>query len=190
MQLRVFLRAIAALPAPAAACGESRAEYEFCLHALCRLGDILQVEKIPKNYRAYYSPEVQLTGYLYSTLLTAFTLLPSYLLNGKEYYVSDTVLDQCGSLQNVFSQTCREIQRHFENLAPHTLMEVRADVKRSLVYFDWTWCRFEIPALEEIEAIHRQACRPLIEAIQVEHLLAEQERTRPKGPGLGPPRIR
>lgn len=43
MQLRVFLRAVAQLPPPDVACGESRAEYEFCLHALCRLGDILQV---------------------------------------------------------------------------------------------------------------------------------------------------
>ena len=93
--------------------------------------------------------------------------------------MSDTVLDQCSSLQNVFSQTCQEVQRHFENLAPHTLMDVRADLKRSLVYFDRTWCRFEIPALEEIEAIHRQACRPLIDAIQVDQQLTEFEKVIP-----------
>lgn len=181
MQLRVFLRAIAQLPAPDVACGESRAEYEFCLHALCRLGDMLQVEKIPKSYRAYYSPEVQLSGYLYSTLLTAFTLLPSYLLNGQEYYVSDTVLDQCHSLQQAFAQTCREVKRHFETLSPYALMTVRQDVKRSLVYFDRAWCRFEIPALEEIEAIHRQACRPLIDAIHSDQQLSELEKGRATG---------
>merc|ERR1719235_2490659 len=48
-------------------------------------------------------------------------------------------------------------------------------MKRTLVYFDKSWCRFEMPALEEIEAIHRNACRPLIEAIQCEQALTESE---------------
>lgn len=86
------------------------------------------------------------------------------------------MLDQCQSLQQAFAQTCREVQRHFETLSPYALMQVRQDVKRSLVYFDRAWCRFEIPALEEIEAIHRQACRPLIEAIHADLQLSELER--------------
>eukprot|EP00747_Dinoflagellata_sp_TGD_P168259 gnl/TRDRNA2_/TRDRNA2_194209_c0_seq1.p1 gnl/TRDRNA2_/TRDRNA2_194209_c0~~gnl/TRDRNA2_/TRDRNA2_194209_c0_seq1.p1 ORF type:complete len:799 (-),score=151.53 gnl/TRDRNA2_/TRDRNA2_194209_c0_seq1:208-2604(-) len=154
---------------------ERRVEFELLLHRLHRLGRELEVEQQSKGYRAHYSPDVQLCGYLYSTLLTAFTLLPSYVLNGQEFYVSDTVLDQCQALQDVFQETCRELQRLFENLQPYSLEPIRNDVKRSLVYFDRSWCRFEMPALEEIEAIHRQACRPLIEAIEAEQALAECE---------------
>merc|ERR1719265_2268851 len=154
---------------------ENRKEFELLLRSVNRLGDVLEVDKISKAYRAYYSPEVQLSGYLYSTLLTAFTLLPSYVLNGQEFHVSDTVLDQCQSLQFVFQQTCQELTTHFDNLQPYSLAGIRNDVKRALVYFDRTWCRFEMPALEEIEAIHRQACRPLIEAIEAEQALLAGE---------------
>eukprot|EP00927_Polykrikos_kofoidii_P071792 TRINITY_DN68000_c0_g1_i1.p1 TRINITY_DN68000_c0_g1~~TRINITY_DN68000_c0_g1_i1.p1 ORF type:complete len:917 (+),score=173.67 TRINITY_DN68000_c0_g1_i1:329-3079(+) len=154
---------------------ERRADFELLLHLLNRLGQTLEVEHVSKHYRAHYSPDVQLSGYLYSTLLTAFTLLPSYVLNGQEFYVSDTVLDQCKSLQYVFEETCKELKRQFENLQPFSLEHIRNDIKRSLVYFDKSWCRFEMPALEEIEAIHKQACRPLIEAIEVEKVLCEWE---------------
>jgi len=108
-------------------------------------------------------------------LLTAFTLLPSYVLNGQEFYVSDTVLDQCKSLQFVFQETCTELKKQFENIQSYSLEHIRNDVKRSLVYFDRSWCRFEMPALEEIEAIHRQACRPLIEAIEADQALLAGE---------------
>merc|ERR1719265_1623896 len=118
---------------------ENRADFEFLLHSLNRLGDSLEIEKISKSYRANYSPEVQLSGYLYSTLLTAFTLLPSYVLNGQEFYVSDTVLDQCQSLQFVFQETCRELTTHFDNLQAYSLEHIRNDVKRSLIYFDRSW---------------------------------------------------
>lgn len=154
---------------------EKRAEFELLVHLLHRLGVALNIEYVSKSYRAHYSPDVQLTGYLYSTLLTAFTLLPTYVLNGQEFYVSDTVLDQCQSLQEVFLETCKELKRQYENLQPYSLEQIRNDVKRSLVYFDRSWCRFEMPALEEIEAIHRQACRPLIEAIEVEKTLSESD---------------
>jgi len=154
---------------------ERRVDFEVLLHLLHRLGCTLEVEHVSKSYRAHYSPDVQLCGYLYSTLLTAFTLLPSYVLNGQEFYVSDTVLDQCKSLQFVFKETCTELQKQFANLQSHTLEHIRNDVKRSLVYFDRTWCRFEMPALEEIEAIHRQACRPLIEAIEADQALLASE---------------
>eukprot|EP00929_Paragymnodinium_shiwhaense_P020871 TRINITY_DN13773_c0_g1_i1.p1 TRINITY_DN13773_c0_g1~~TRINITY_DN13773_c0_g1_i1.p1 ORF type:complete len:926 (+),score=159.52 TRINITY_DN13773_c0_g1_i1:86-2863(+) len=161
---------------PSSQLAERRADFELLLHLLHRLGQALEVEHVSKQYRAHYSPDVQLSGYLYSTLLTAFTLLPSYVLNGQEFYVSDTVLDQCQSLQYVFQETCKELNRQFENLQPYSLEYIRNDIRRSLVYFDRSWCRFEMPALEEIEAIHRQACRPLIEAIEVEKALAEWER--------------
>ncbi|CAK0857202.1 unnamed protein product, partial [Prorocentrum cordatum] len=128
-----------------------------------------------QGYRAHYSPDVQLNGYLYSTLLTAYTLLPSYVLNGQEFYVSETVLDQCRSLQSIFRETCQELRRQFESLQPCSLVQIRNDVRRSLAYFDRSWVRFEMPALEEIEAIHRQACRPLIEAIEAERTLLECE---------------
>mmetsp|Transcript_391 Transcript_391/g.572 ORF Transcript_391/g.572 Transcript_391/m.572 type:complete len:842 (-) Transcript_391:234-2759(-) len=150
---------------------DRRVDFEVLLHLLHRLGNILDVEHVSKSYRAHYSPDVQLCGYLYSTLLTAFTLLPSYVLNGQEFYVSDTVLDQCKSLQFVFQETCSELKKQFENLQSYSVEHIRNDVKRSLVYFDRSWCRFEMPALEEIEAIHRQACRPLIEAIEADQLL-------------------
>lgn len=161
---------------PASELGDKRSEYELLLHLLHRLGNALEVEHVSKSYRAHYSPDVQLYGYLYSTLLTAFTLLPSYVLNGQEFYVSDTVLDQCQSLQFVFHETCKELRRQFENLQACSLEQIRSDVRRSLAYFDRSWCRFEMPALEEIEAIHRQACRPLIEAIEVEQALSDWER--------------
>lgn len=154
---------------------DRRADFELLLHLLHRLGRALEIEHVSKNYRAHYSPDVQLSGYLYSTLLTAFTLLPSYVLNGQEFYVSDTVLDQCQSLQFVFQETCRELQKQFENLQAYSLEHIRNDVKRSLIYFDRSWCRFEMPALEEIEAIHRQACRPLIDAIEAEQALLDCE---------------
>jgi len=154
---------------------ECRSDFELLLHSLHRLGCELGVEHTSKGYRAHYSPDVQLCGYLYSTLLTAFTLLPSYVLNGQEFYVSDTVLDQCNSLQQVFAETCDELMQKFESLQPCSFEHIRSDVKRSLVYFDRSWCRFEMPALEEIEAIHRQACRPLIEAIDAEQALADAE---------------
>lgn len=173
---RVLVEAFRGLP-DAEKITECRTEYEFILHSLNSLGDLFEVEKISKAYRAYYSPEVQLSGYLYSTLLTAFTLLPSYVLNGQEFQVSDTVLDQCQSLQFVFQNTCQELTTHFDNLQPYSLAGIRNDVKRALVYFDRTWCRFEMPALEEIEAIHRQACRPLIEAIEAERALTEYEQS-------------
>mmetsp|Transcript_112784 Transcript_112784/g.318859 ORF Transcript_112784/g.318859 Transcript_112784/m.318859 type:complete len:943 (-) Transcript_112784:455-3283(-) len=155
---------------------ERRTDFELLLQLLHRLGQSLEVDHVSKNYRAHYSPDVQLCGYLYSTLLTAFTLLPSYVLNGQEFYVSDTVLDQCQSLQYVFQETCKELRRQFENLQPYSLEHIRHDVRRSLGYFDKSWCRFEMPALEEIEAVHRQACRPLIEAIEVEQTLTEWEK--------------
>mmetsp|Transcript_119209 Transcript_119209/g.229958 ORF Transcript_119209/g.229958 Transcript_119209/m.229958 type:complete len:866 (-) Transcript_119209:131-2728(-) len=154
---------------------DRRADFELLLHLLHRLGRALEIEHVSKNYRAHYSPDVQLSGYLYSTLLTAFTLLPSYVLNGQEFYVSDTVLDQCQSLQFVFQETCRELRKQFENLQAYSLEHIRNDVKRSLIYFDRSWCRFEMPALEEIEAIHRQACRPLIDAIEAEQALLDCE---------------
>eukprot|EP00931_Biecheleriopsis_adriatica_P039294 TRINITY_DN22473_c0_g1_i1.p1 TRINITY_DN22473_c0_g1~~TRINITY_DN22473_c0_g1_i1.p1 ORF type:complete len:888 (+),score=174.67 TRINITY_DN22473_c0_g1_i1:373-2664(+) len=160
---------------PMSQLAERRADFEMLVHLLHRLGVALNVEHVSKNYRAHYSPDVQLSGYLYSTLLTAFTLLPTYVLNGQEFYVSDTVLDQCQSLQDVFLETCKELKRQYENLQPYSIGQIRNDVKRSLVYFDRSWCRFEMPALEEIEAIHRQACRPLIEAIEVEKTLSEYE---------------
>lgn len=160
---------------PTSQISERRDDFELLVHLLHRLGTYLNVEHVNKNYRAHYSPDVQLSGYLYSTLLTAFTLLPTYVLNGQEFYVSDTVLDQCQSLQNVFSETCEELKRQYENLQPYSLEQIRNDVRRSLTYFDKSWCRFEMPALEEIEAIHRQACRPLIEAIEVEKCLSEVE---------------
>lgn len=160
---------------PTSQIAERRDDFELLIHLLHRLGTYLNVEHVSKNYRAHYSPDVQLSGYLYSTLLTAFTLLPTYVLNGQEFYVSDTVLDQCQSLQNVFSETCEELKRQYENLQPYSLEQIRNDVRRSLTYFDKSWCRFEMPALEEIEAIHRQACRPLIEAIEVEKGLCEVE---------------
>mmetsp|Transcript_98817 Transcript_98817/g.176002 ORF Transcript_98817/g.176002 Transcript_98817/m.176002 type:complete len:842 (-) Transcript_98817:152-2677(-) len=163
------------LPPGGSQLSERRADFELLVHLLHRLGLALNVEHQSKSYRAHYSPDVQLTGYLYSTLLTAFTLLPTYVLNGQEFYVSDTVLDQCQSLQDVFLETCKELKRQYENLQPYSLEQIRNDVKRSLVYFDRSWCRFEMPALEEIEAIHRQACRPLIEAIEVEKSLSEFE---------------
>lgn len=154
---------------------DRRVDFEVLLHLLHRLGCTLEVEHASKSYRAHYSPDVQLSGYLYSTLLTAFTLLPSYVLNGQEFYVSDTVLDQCKSLQYVFQETCTELKKQFESLQSYSLEHIRNDVKRSLVYFDRSWCRFEMPALEEIEAIHRQACRPLIEAIEAEQALLANE---------------
>mmetsp|Transcript_75288 Transcript_75288/g.244839 ORF Transcript_75288/g.244839 Transcript_75288/m.244839 type:complete len:933 (-) Transcript_75288:66-2864(-) len=154
---------------------ENRWDFEMLVHLLHRLGTAIGVEHASKAYRSHYSPDVQLTGYLYSTLLTAFTLLPSYVLNGQEFYVSDTVLDQCRSLQSVFLETCQMLKRHFSSLQPYSLEQIRSDVRRSLVYFDKSWCRFEVPALEEIEAIHRQACRPLLEAIEVERALVEAE---------------
>jgi len=154
---------------------ECRSDFELLLHSLHRLGCELGVEHISKGYRTHYSPDVQLCGYLYSTLLTAFTLLPSYVLNGQEFYVSDTVLDQCTSLQQVFAETCTELTQQFDCLQPCSFEHIRSDVKRSLVYFDRSWCRFEMPALEEIEAIHRQACRPLIEAIEAEQALTDAE---------------
>lgn len=160
---------------PMSQLAEKRAEFELLVHLLHRLGVALNIEYVSKSYRAHYSPDVQLTGYLYSTLLTAFTLLPTYVLNGQEFYVSDTVLDQCQSLQEVFLETCKELKRQYENMQPYSLEQIRNDVKRSLVYFDRSWCRFEMPALEEIEAIHRQACRPLIEAIEVEKALSESD---------------
>lgn len=160
---------------PAAELGDHRSEFELLLHLLHHLGQALRVEHVSKGYRSHYSPDVQLCGYLYSTLLTAFTLLPSYVLNGQEFYVSDTVLDQCQSLQQVFQETCEELKRQFENLHPYSLEHIRSDVRRSLTYFDRSWCRFEMPALEEIEAIHRQACRPLIEAIEIEKALSQWE---------------
>eukprot|EP00930_Biecheleria_cincta_P085223 TRINITY_DN7462_c1_g1_i1.p1 TRINITY_DN7462_c1_g1~~TRINITY_DN7462_c1_g1_i1.p1 ORF type:complete len:870 (+),score=168.60 TRINITY_DN7462_c1_g1_i1:107-2716(+) len=160
---------------PTSQIAERRDDFELLVHLLHRLGTYLNVEHVSKNYRAHYSPDVQLSGYLYSTLLTAFTLLPTYVLNGQEFYVSDTVLDQCQSLQNVFAETCEELKRQYENLQPYSLEQIRNDVRRSLTYFDKSWCRFEMPALEEIEAIHRQACRPLIEAIEVERGLCEVE---------------
>lgn len=154
---------------------DRRTDFELLLHLLHRLGRALEIEHVSKNYRAHYSPDVQLSGYLYSTLLTAFTLLPSYVLNGQEFYVSDTVLDQCQSLQFVFQETCRELRKQYENLQAYSLEHIRNDVKRSLIYFDRSWCRFEMPALEEIEAIHRQACRPLIDAIEAEQALLDCE---------------
>jgi len=160
---------------PTCQLASQRSDFELLIHLLDRLGHALSVKHVSKSYRAQYSPDVQLSGYLYSTLLTAFTLLPSYTLNGQEFYVSDTVLDQCKSLQFIFEETCRELKRQFENLQPYTLEHVRSDVRRCLIYFDRSWCRFEIPALEEIEAIHRQACRPLIEAIDVERALVQCE---------------
>jgi len=160
---------------PTTELASQRSDFELLIHLLDRLGHSLSVKHVSKSYRAQYSPDVQLSGYLYSTLLTAFTLLPSYTLNGQEFYVSDTVLDQCKSLQFIFEETCRELKRQFENLQPYTLEHVRSDVRRCLIYFDRSWCRFEIPALEEIEAIHRQACRPLIEAIDVERALVQCE---------------
>jgi len=154
---------------------DRRVDFEVLLHLLHRLGCTLDVEHVSKSYRAHYSPDLQLCGYLYSTLLTAFTLLPSYILNGQEFYVSDTVLDQCKNLQGVFKETCTELQKQFENLQSYSLEHIRNDVKRSLVYFDRSWCRFEMPALEEIEAIHRHACRPLIEAIAADQALLASE---------------
>mmetsp|Transcript_88816 Transcript_88816/g.176565 ORF Transcript_88816/g.176565 Transcript_88816/m.176565 type:complete len:793 (-) Transcript_88816:255-2633(-) len=160
---------------PTSQLASQRSDFELLIHLLDRLGHALSVKHVSKSYRAQYSPDVQLSGYLYSTLLTAFTLLPSYTLNGQEFYVSDTVLDQCKSLQFIFEETCCELKRQFENLQPYTLEHVRSDARRCLIYFDRSWCRFEIPALEEIEAIHRQACRPLIEAIDVERALVQCE---------------
>lgn len=162
------------LPA-ASQLAEHRWDFELLVHHLHRLGVAMRVDHASKAYRSHYSPDVQLTGYLYSTLLTAFTLLPSYVLNGQDFYVSDTVLDQCRSLQAVFLETCEELKRQFNNLQPYSLDHIRTDVRRLLIYFDRSWCRFEMPALEEIEAIHRQACRPLIEAIEVERGLTECE---------------
>lgn len=154
---------------------DRRVDFEVLLHLIHRLGCTLEVEHVSKSYRAHYSPDVQLSGYLYSTLLTAFTLLPSYVLNGQEFYVSDTVLDQCKSLQMVFQETCTELKKQFESLQSYSLEQIRNDVKCSLVYFDRSWSRFEMPALEEIEAIHRQACRPLIEAIEADQALISCE---------------
>lgn len=160
---------------PAEELAEHRWDFELLMHLLYRLGVVMGVDHCSKAYRSHYSPDVQLSGYLYSTLLTAFTLLPSYVLNGQDFTVSDTVLDQCRSLQAVFLETCQELRRLFDSLQPYSLDHIRSDVRRSLLYFDRNWCRFEMPALEEIEAIHRQACRPLIEAIEVERLLSECE---------------
>lgn len=160
---------------PASQLAEHRWEFELLIHLLHRLGVIMGVDHASKAYRSHYSPDVQLTGYLYSTLLTAFTLLPSYVLNGREFYVSDTVLDQCKCLQAVFIETCQSLKRQHDHLQPYALEQIRSDLRRSLIYFDRNWCRFEMPALEEIEAIHRQACRPLIEAIEVERALCECE---------------
>jgi len=174
LTFHAVIESLLSLP-PTSQLAERRADFELLIHLLDRLGHALSVKHVNKAYRAQYSPDVQLSGYLYSTLLTAFTLLPSYTLNGQEFYVSDTVLDQCHSLQFVFQETCKELKKQFENLQPYSLEHIRNDVKRSLVYFDRSWCRFEIPALEEIEAIHRQACRPLIEAIEVEQALTQYE---------------
>jgi len=155
---------------------ERRADFEFLLFSLHRLGREFHVEHASKSYRSHYSPDVQLSGYLFSTLLTAFTLLPSYVLNGQEFLLSDTVLEQCQSLQQVYQETCCELKKQFGRLQPFSIEHIRSDVRRSLMYFDRSWCRFEMPALEEIEAIHRQACRPLIEAIDAEKALVEFER--------------
>ena len=46
---------------------------------------------------------------------------------------------------------------------------------KGLMGFSIARCRFEMPALEEIETIHRQACRPLIEAIEAEQALVDAE---------------
>jgi len=171
---RAAVEALTVLP-PVGQLAERRADFELLLYLLHHLGEAIGVKHVSKHYRAHYSPDVQLSGYLYSTLLTAFTLLPSYVLNGQEFYVSDTVLDQCESLQVVFQETCMELRRQFDNLQPYSREQIRHDVRRSLVYFDRSWWRFELPALEEIEAIHRQACRPLIAAIEAERAMTELE---------------
>merc|ERR1719191_1143751 len=109
----MLVQALTHLP-PEEQIAESRPQYELLLRSLHRLGVAMEIEQMAKAYRAHYSPEVQLSGYLYSTLLTAFTLLPSYVLNGAEFYVSDTVLEQCRSLQFVFKETCNDLQTQFK----------------------------------------------------------------------------
>lgn len=193
LTFRAVVECLIALP-PLSQLAERRADFELLIHLLHSLGEALQVDHVSKSYRAHYSPDVQLTGYLYSTLLTAFTLLPSYMLNGQEFFVSSTVLDQCQSLQEVFRETCQELRRQFDNLQPYSMEPIRDEVRRSLVYFDRSWCRFEMPALEEIEAIHKQACRPLLEAIEVEKALTDFEQRGvmpvPKNPGRGAQKVR
>lgn len=193
LTFRAVVECLIALP-PLSQLAERRADFELLIHLLHSLGEALQVDHVSKSYRAHYSPDVQLTGYLYSTLLTAFTLLPSYILNGQEFFVSSTVLDQCQSLQEVFRETCQELRRQFDSLQPYSVEPIREEVRRSLVYFDRSWCRFEMPALEEIEAIHKQACRPLLEAIEVEKALTDFEQRGvvpvPKNPGRGAQKVR
>ncbi|KAF4671961.1 Protein phosphatase 1G [Perkinsus chesapeaki] len=175
LTLCACVQAITAMPSSNGVGNGDKKAYGHVLDYIDRLSDYLLPKRIDKSYRRAYSPDVKVVGYLFNTLLTAFTLLPSYLLNGVEYTVSQTVLSQCVNLQKVFKTTCQDIVRAYGNLRANTVPTVRSDLANCLSYFDSVWCRFEMHALEEIEVIHKQACSALREAIQAERDLQDAE---------------
>ena len=92
-------------------------------------------------------------------LLSSSWLAWSHVLR-EEFYVSDTVLDQCNSLQQVFEETCQELLQRFESIGPGSFEHIRNDAKRCLVYFDRSWCSARHP--EALLAFHSLRCSLLL----------------------------
>ncbi|KAF4664615.1 hypothetical protein FOZ61_000684 [Perkinsus olseni] len=176
LTLCACVQAIQSIPSWTEVLGtDDKNTFIIVLNSIDRLSDVMMLKRVDKSYRRAYNPEVTVAGYLYNTLVTAYSLLPTYLLNGVQYDVSQTVLSECSNIRTVFRSTCEDIVAAYGNLRANTIPMVRSDLANSLTYFDSVWCRFEVHALEEIEVIHKQACGPLREAIEAEIDLSDAE---------------